>query len=189
MSNPVVRKLQETLDQLEAQIAELQKQRDGFREVLAYYGDHPDALETRTAPAKEVRNAMWEILKHEGKPLHFKDIYDRLIEHGVRVAGKEPARNVGAHLSADERFRSLGQGRWGLQSWPLDIVPKVQDPLKDVGDARIDDDGADTGSWPETAQQRTPVRLVRDVPQVRAQAVNDSPRSRDEFDDLDDVPF
>lgn len=117
MTSSIVRRLRETLAGIEVQITELQTQADHFRAVIAHYELAPSESESRTTPVKLVRNTMVEILKEEGKPLHFKRIYQRLRERGVEVAGKEPARNVGAHLSADDRFDSLGQGMWGLASW------------------------------------------------------------------------
>ena len=50
--------------------------------------------------------------------MHFRnDIYTELERHGINVAGSDPMRNMGAYLSADERFESLGKGMWGLTKW------------------------------------------------------------------------
>ena len=84
-------------------------------------------------PAKELRNAMWKILQEEGQPLHYREIYRRLRIKDIDVPGKDPIKNTGAHLSNDERFKSLGGGKWALMSW--------QQPTPPVrGDQALDDD-------------------------------------------------
>ena len=63
---------------------------------------------------------MERIFESEGRPLHFKDIYQMLRERGVRVAGEDPVKNTGAHLSLDDRFLSSGSGIWELAKWDKD---------------------------------------------------------------------
>lgn len=141
MSAPIIKKLQETLDRLRVERAVIDEQIAHFEGVLAYYEGNPEQVETRAVPPKSLRNAMWEILKEEGSPLHFKEIYERLKARGIQVAGKEPDRNVGAHLSADERFKSLGQGMWGLASRPA----KEVEPSRGGGAAQEKPDGVPSG--------------------------------------------
>ena len=67
--------------------------------------------------SSELRDAIYEILTAEG-PLHRMEIYDRLVERGIRVPGREPINNVGAHLSIDPRFKNVDRGEWGLSDLP-----------------------------------------------------------------------
>lgn len=69
----------------------------------------------RTAEPSDsaMRDTMAEILAREG-PLHRSAIYDRLVEMGVHIGGRDPVNNVGAHLSIDDRFKNVGRGMWGL---------------------------------------------------------------------------
>ena len=60
-----------------------------------------------------MRDTMSEILGREG-PLHRSVIHDRLVEMGVRIRGRNPVNNVGAHLSIDPRFKNVGRGMWDL---------------------------------------------------------------------------
>ena len=64
---------------------------------------------------RSMRDAMAEILRKES-PLHRRELHDRLVEMGVSVGGRDPVNNVGAHLSADDRFRNVGRGMWDLTS-------------------------------------------------------------------------
>lgn len=88
--------------------------------AIAFAEEHNVESASSSTPVKQMRNKMWEILKDEGRPLHYKEIYRRLKATGTEVGGKDPVRNVGAHLSSDDRFVSLGSGKWGLVSWPSD---------------------------------------------------------------------
>ncbi len=63
--------------------------------------------------SNNLRDAMAEILTAEG-PLHRQEIYKRLLSMGMEIPGQRPINNVGAHLSIDSRFKSLGGGVWQL---------------------------------------------------------------------------
>lgn len=127
MTNTMLKTLKETLERLEAERDQLAQEADGFRQVIAYYEKHGSELEARTPPpAKEIRNMAVQILQEEGKPLHYKEIYERLLKQGITVGGKKPANNMGAQMSQDQRFKSLSQGIWGLASWQK--LPRRETP-------------------------------------------------------------
>ena len=79
----------------------------------SYDSTIPDPAQP-TTPSDGLRNAISEILIAEGGPLHRRVIHSRLVESGVRIGGQDPVNNVGAHLSLDPRFRSIGDGVWDL---------------------------------------------------------------------------
>lgn len=73
-------------------------------------------------PAKTLRNAMVEILQERMRSIHYSDLPSLIEERGIEVRGKDPLRLVAAHLSNDERFKSIGNGIWGLASWPAHVL-------------------------------------------------------------------
>jgi hypothetical protein len=123
MAGTTLRDLRVRLEELERVLAEadaaanrVRAQVDGYRIVIADF-------ESRGAPpgfvaAEVLRDEMERILEAEGQPMHRKDIYEKVVASGIRVAGDDPLSNAGAHMSADDRFRSIGNGLWGLSKWP-----------------------------------------------------------------------
>ena len=111
-----MRKLKERLTQLEHESLRIDALVEHYRLVItdleAIEGDDPNY-----SPSNNMRDTMEHILKVEGKPLHYRFIYGKLIDLGIRVNGEDPVRNTGAHLSSDDRFESLGSGTWGLTEW------------------------------------------------------------------------
>jgi DNA-directed RNA polymerase delta subunit len=194
MSNPLVKKLQETLDSLRSERDRLDQQIEQFEGVLAFYDQNPERLDVRPGSSKELRNTMWDILREEGRALHFRDIYERLAERGARVAGKEPHRNVGAHLSADERFISLGSGIWGLASWPPQPPSDTVLDLSNVsGSDEANEEDWTLPSEPSAFEaSREAVPLLSGMNRhhdATSRIHRDDQSSADDFDDLDDVPF
>ena len=61
----------------------------------------------------DLRNAIADILASEG-PLHRREVYDRLVERGMHIGGRDPVSNVSAHMSSDQRFRNISRGMWEL---------------------------------------------------------------------------
>jgi hypothetical protein len=119
MANAMVKRLRDALERIEEERTRLDRQAEAFRQVIAYFeadGDEDDSP-ARMTPAKAITNEMWKILEEAQEPLHYQLIYERLKDRGVPVPGKEPSRNVGAHLSNDPRFENVGRGLWGLKSW------------------------------------------------------------------------
>lgn len=119
MASAMLKRLREALERIEAERARIDKQAEAFKQVIAYFEtiEEEDEAPARVSPAKAITNEMWRILEEAREPLHYQLIYERLKERGVAVPGKEPARNVGAHLSNDPRFENVGRGLWGLRSW------------------------------------------------------------------------
>lgn len=102
-------------------------------ELMQEAADQEDA--DVSPPGKQLKNEMYAILHDTGRPLHYSAIYEALQQRGVHVPGRDPKRNVGAHLSADQRFARFGNGEWGLASWLRlagDREPRLQiDPFED----------------------------------------------------------
>ena len=117
-------RMKATMEKKKRQMQSLQADVASFERVIAYYERYPDELEVRVATPEEVKDVMFAILDRTGKPLHYKnDLFPLVQQSNVEIAGQEPARNVGAYLSSDERFVSYGDGMWGLGKWRERNVP------------------------------------------------------------------
>ena len=116
VNDSTINVLKEVIRRLEAEIGELERQRDGLVMAVRHLenlGHASTAPRQRTE--KSMRDAMAEILAEEG-PLGRREIHDRLVNRGVYVGGRDPVNNVGAHLSIDPRFENVGRGMWDLAS-------------------------------------------------------------------------
>ncbi len=116
-----LRDLQAALKKIEARRAELDEQAQLLRAVIARFGAQEgqrEELANKPSPTfkmQHLRNEAERILQDAGEPLHYREIHRRLTERGIEVGGKDPARTVGAQLSADhDRFKSVGGGKWTL---------------------------------------------------------------------------
>ncbi len=66
-----------------------------------------------TVNAQHIRDLVWVILNEAG-PLHRKEIFRRVVETGASIPGEDPLKNLGAHMSLDERLVPAGHGVWEL---------------------------------------------------------------------------
>lgn len=131
MSEKTLRDLEERIDSIRkeqqgliAQHSSLENKIRARSERIASYEavirdmrEEFEREEREAIPTKLMRNEIVEIFREEGRPLPNAEIYRRLLERGVPVNGQDPVKNVGSHLSLDERFERYGLGVWGLKSW------------------------------------------------------------------------
>lgn len=61
-----------------------------------------------------IPQAAYLILKEEGKALHAKDIYQRLLEGGVKIRSKTPITSVSISLNRDKRFLRVSPNTYNL---------------------------------------------------------------------------
>lgn len=71
---------------------------------------------TRNGPP--VPDMAYEVLAERGEPTHYTDLYDAMCLKGMSVPGQNPAANLLAQMSHDQRFVRRGRGVWGLAIWP-----------------------------------------------------------------------
>lgn len=140
MARRTVKSLQDALREVEREVEvrarDLEQRRQhaqSLRQMIAFYGAQEEATArdeaaaaggdgaarmVRAAPqdTKVARNALYEILRETGRPMHYRVLLDALIARGVRVEGKDPGNNVRSHLSHDGRFVPVGGGVWDLAS-------------------------------------------------------------------------
>jgi len=104
-------------EEIASRLAALDRQLNLVTELVMLYRESTDDVEDTIQPPKTLRNELVAIFREAGTPLHYKEAYQRLLERGFTVNGTDPAKNVGAQLSNDERFEKRGNGLWGLVAW------------------------------------------------------------------------
>lgn len=77
----------------------------------------PARDESEEARVSNLGDAIYQILTAE-RPLHRRQVHERLVEMGRTIPGRDPVNNVGAHMSLDPRFMSVGGGVWDLAGPP-----------------------------------------------------------------------
>ena len=100
--------------------AELLRQRGALVTTLRFFGgDDADLSPPAPSDGKSggLNDAIFAVLSAE-RPLHRRDIHDRVVEMGVNVRGRDPVSNVTAHMSHDPRFHSVGGGMWDFVDPP-----------------------------------------------------------------------
>ena len=122
--------LERRLEQIEA----LQKEIEAIRAVNRLYfqddlqqGDESSVSIQRSSNGRELRDALYRHLIEVGRPMNRRELLDHMTRLGVPVGGDVPLNNIGAHMSNDARFKSLGEGMWGLREWshpPSDDDPE-----------------------------------------------------------------
>jgi hypothetical protein len=57
---------------------------------------------------KSVPEAAYEILRESNRPMHAKELAQRLIEGGLQIKGKTPLTSIATSLKRDKRFKKVG---------------------------------------------------------------------------------
>lgn len=85
---------------------------DMLRQTLGEFGGVQHRPDTHTATVKD---AIYEILSKAKKPIHRKEILERVERMGIYVGGKDPVSTMSSHLSAGRpQFKPVGNGYWAL---------------------------------------------------------------------------
>lgn len=116
LSRSTLRDLENEAQRLTLEREATDRRLTAIRVILSAYADASIDADSIRAEPKSLRNELVAILQETGHPLHYKELYERLLERGITVNGKDPAKNVGAQLSNDMRFQKVGGGRWVLAS-------------------------------------------------------------------------
>lgn len=61
-----------------------------------------------------IPQATYILLREEGRPLHAKEIYQRLLEGGVKIRSKTPITSVSISLNRDKRFMRIAPNTYRL---------------------------------------------------------------------------
>ena len=77
--------------------------------------DNGNVGESRRSPALvESVDATVEVLRQNGRPLHYRQIYAEVTNMGVYVTGKDPAATLLARFSRDPRIERVSSGTYRL---------------------------------------------------------------------------
>ena len=121
MTNPsTINDLRAALKELEEKKRKIDEQYRNVAAALRYFeeskkGPHPPPEESSTS---NLGDAIYEILSTE-RPLHRREVHNRLVEMGMKIPGRDSVNNVGAHLSLDPRFKRVERGVWDLADPPV----------------------------------------------------------------------
>jgi hypothetical protein len=83
----------------------LSEVRDRSKEIL---------LEKTKYVGLSVPQASYLLFKEVNKPLHAKEIHQRLVEGGIRIRGKTPVTSIAISLSRDKRFKKVAPNTFEL---------------------------------------------------------------------------
>lgn len=182
--------IKQQVDDLTSELAAAQFKLDSLTCVLEML-EGKSGTDGDDVQPKQIRNELVEILADLKHPVHYGELLGRLKDRGLSVGGKDPLRNIAAHLSNDERFRSSGNGLWGLASWTAQDgrKPLANSPITvidmDLGERvttlrdRVRQDTAPHPNWAKPPSH--------DDDESAAVAVGQSSDSGP--DNFDDVPF
>ena len=119
--------LDRQLDELRGRIKPLQEEFERTQAQLALVDQlmltadgGAAAAPAVAAPRRSTRDApsfldvAGEILADEGVPLHYEQLYQRIVSRDIRVSGANPAANLLTHMSRDSRFVRVGRGTYGI---------------------------------------------------------------------------
>lgn len=70
-----------------------------------------------------IRDAVVEIFNKEKRPLHYKEITERLLPE-YRIRGKTPHETVRSKIGTDRRFKRVGEGIYALADWEEYVVAR-----------------------------------------------------------------
>ena len=128
--NDTIQELTTILDRLTSERDDLVKKVAALQEVILIVVDERKKQEGRirsSANSRVLREALYQRLLSVGRPMNRRVLYEHLVNSGIPVNGDNPLNNVGAHMSNDDRFVSMGDGMWGLREWQRHIrVPTVR---------------------------------------------------------------
>lgn len=107
---------------IEARAIELRREEivdkiKSFEAVVEHMVSLDERSEIDALPAKLMRSEMVAILKDAGRPMRTSELHDVLKAKGIPINGQDTMKNVGSHLSLDDRFERYGTGLWGLSAW------------------------------------------------------------------------
>lgn len=114
-------------------VPSLSEVKDRSKEIL---------LERTKYVGLSIPQATYLLFKEVNKPLHAKEIYQRLTEGGIRVRGKTPVTSISISISRDKRFKKVAPNTYGLAEGFSD---KNEEPMLGVNDEPQDKGPASEG--------------------------------------------
>lgn len=96
-----------------------EEQIEYIRKLLEAEGVALNGYQLNSALILSVSDMAYEVLskQEEHKPIHYRDLAEMIMTEGKLIPGKDPAANLIAHLSRDERFVRTAPGTYALSEW------------------------------------------------------------------------
>lgn len=110
-------RLRQELIQTQKKIALKESQLEHIIELLRSEGMDEGLNDRKKTEAASLSDHAYEVLKEKGTPFYYRDLVEYLQSNGVVVPGKDPAANLIAHISRDNRFVRIARGTYALQEW------------------------------------------------------------------------
>jgi len=103
-----------------------EEQIEYIRKLLEAEGVAINGYELNSTLILSVSDMAYEVLSNqeEHKPIHYRDLADMIMAEGKLIPGKDPAANLIAHLSRDDRFNRTAPGTYALTEWGFKSAPK-----------------------------------------------------------------
>ena len=106
-------RVKKRLEPLEARKSELDNK---IRALITLIEMEPETNDTEVLKkGYSLADRIYSLLKASSEPLHYRQIYELLVQQGIEISGKDPLKNIRAHLSRDTRFEATGGGIYKLQ--------------------------------------------------------------------------
>ncbi len=114
-----VRGLLEDIKQREEQINYIIK-------LIKAEGDSLDGITINAAIPMSVSDMAYEVLsrQNERESVHYRELADMIMAEGKLIPGKDPAANLIAHLTRDNRFIRTSPGTYAIVEWGYKPMPK-----------------------------------------------------------------
>lgn len=109
-------RLRQQMNRLAGDVSVKEAQLRNLDDLLAFEqgGAVPETVAARSSKGHFLDEA-YELVRETEAGLYYKDLLERLTERGIVVPGQDPAANLIAHLTRDERFVRTARGTYGLR--------------------------------------------------------------------------
>jgi len=103
-----------------------EEQIEYIRKLLGAEGVSLNSDELNNTLFMSVSDMAYEVLskQQESLPKHYRELAEMIFAEGKLIPGKDPAANLIAHLSRDERFVRTAPGTYALTEWGFKSAPK-----------------------------------------------------------------
>jgi hypothetical protein len=105
--------LLEQIGLLNDRLAALDKEYTAIRSILSS-SSSDGRWTSQSTPLPEI---VYNTLKKAGRPLHYKEILDRLQSESFHISGTASIQNLIVRLNRDRRFIKTDRGIYGLTEW------------------------------------------------------------------------
>lgn len=186
-----------TTDQIRREaVQELHTLREKCREIEAFltnlhrYGaktNGDEASQREAASTLAIFSAVHDIIEEAGEPVLLRTLYEKLVQRGVAIGGRDPRHNLAQKLYAEKQFKAYGRRGWYFS----DRAPKRgnSNPRHEVsGQNEKDPDDIVAGSSQPVGSEQLVLEAIS-VPSGRGQSgsalVPSAPQPRNEERETD----